>query len=103
MAFAFFLPKQLRCVFLYYASAGWPSIFLLPSTLITNTGKGIVSDQGVGSIRTNPADALGLFKTTNNQHHPHYSYNKLREIARQVKQFRFMLKIFDRQLPIDIF
>jgi hypothetical protein len=85
MAFVVFLLKQLRCVVLNYPSAGWPSIFLLPSTLIINTGKGIAFDQGVGSIRTNPADAPGFFKTTNNQPHPHYSYNKLCEIARQEK------------------
>ena len=83
--FCCFPSEAVECVFLNYPSAGWPSIFLLPSTLIINTGKGIAFDQGVGSIRTNPADSPGFFKTTNNQHHPHYSYNKLCEIARQEK------------------
>jgi hypothetical protein len=53
MAFVVFLLKQLRCVVLNYPSAGWPSIFLVPSTLIINTGKGRVFDQRVESIKIN--------------------------------------------------
>ncbi len=95
--FCFFPPETVEVCFLFYASAGWPFIFLLTSTLLTNTETGIVFKLRGESIKLNLGNAPEFLKTTINQHHPHHSYNKLREIARQVKkQFRFMLKIFDR-------
>ena len=58
--FCFFLPEAVEVCFSYYASAGWPSIFLLPSTLITNTGKGIVFNQRVESIKINLGERSGV-------------------------------------------
>jgi hypothetical protein len=81
----FFPPEAVEVCFLNCASADWPSIFLLPSTLMTNKGKGIVSNQRVKSTKINLGDTPGFLNTTNNQHYSS-SYNKLREIARQVKK-----------------
>ena len=102
--FCCFPSEAVECVFLNYPSAGWPSIFLLPSTLIINTGKGIAFDQGVGSIRKQIRRTLrgsSKQRTTNTILIIHIiSYVKLQG---RKKTISLKLNFFDRHLPIDIF